>query len=144
MRRGGRAATGWPKQRRGLRSNVSHVIRVIQYIERVERNRKNLGFLLRLRKREIVGQVQVQTDLAGPRHRVARDPSGTIIEDAVVIIVATSSDIDWLARVKGERDTQRKESRGLSRRQQIELLESVIIGASPIRRRRYSCSRENT
>ena len=80
-------------------------------------------------------QVEVKIDQTGPGHGVARDTRGTIIEDAVMIIVASGGDVDRLTRIERQPDSQREEFRQLCRCEQVELVQAVIVGASPIGRR---------
>src|SRR5258708_21693409 len=67
-----------------------------------------------------------------PRRCVARGSGGAIVDDAVVIIVCPSRDVDRLAGVKRECGAESEVPRRLAGGQQIEFVQPVIIGPSPI------------
>src|ERR1700721_1490729 len=88
----------WPaEKRRGLGSNVSHVVGVVQHIERVQRDRENPSFVLGFGEWEIVGQIEVEIDQSRASHGIARNANRPVIEVAIVIVIAARGDVDWLA-----------------------------------------------
>jgi hypothetical protein len=115
------------KQERRLGSHVSQVVWMIQNIERIQGERNHLGLFLRLRKGKIVRKIEVEIDQARTRHRIAGDSRGAIVEYAVEIVVGASRDIDRLAGIKRQGDSQSEEPSGLCRRQQIEFVQPVVV-----------------
>ena len=79
-----------------------------------------------------MGQVQVEADGAGAGHGVACYAWGAIVDDAVVIVVGAGRDVDGLARIEREAGAEGEEAGGLAGGEQVELVEAVVIGASPV------------
>ena len=60
---------------------------MIEHVEGVQRNGKDLGLFLCLREQKIMCQVHVEIYKSRTRHSVACNASGTVVDNAIVIIV---------------------------------------------------------
>ena len=89
-------------------------------------------------------QVQVEVNQSRPRHGIARHASGAIIQDAVVIVIAAGGDVHRLAGVNRECGAEREEFCRLGRGQQIELVQTVGVGSSPVGRGIEAVRREES
>lgn len=89
--------------------DVGDVVGMVENIERIQRNRNDLGLFL-LREWKIVRDVEVEIDRSGAGHGIASNTAGTVVENAIMIIVAAGRDIHRLAGVKRQRQAQREKS----------------------------------
>src|SRR5437879_12801717 len=85
------------------------------------------AFILCLRKRKAMRHVQIEINQSWARHRVSRYRYGAIVQNAIMILIATRCDVDRLSRVNRQRNAQSKEPDRLGRREQIELVQPVVV-----------------
>ena len=72
-------------------------------------------------------QIQVEINHSGARHRVSGDSCGAIVQNAIMIIIAALCDIDRLSGIDRQRNAQSKELDRLGRREQVELVQPVVV-----------------
>ena len=126
-------AAGWlsgnrlSEQGRGYGPDIGHIIRMVQDIEGVQRQRDHFGFLLCLRERKVMRHVKVEINQSWARHRVSGYCYGPIVQNAIMILIATRCDVDRLSRINRQRNAQSKELDRLGRREQIELVQPVVV-----------------
>src|SRR5690349_3971624 len=120
------------EKRRSNHSNVGCVVDVIEDVERIKGYAESFGVIGYFREQEVVREIQIQIDQAGAMHGVSAHVRRPVVYNAITVVVAASRHIDGKAGVDRQSHSASKEPCWLRGSQQIKLVASIHVGASPI------------
>ena len=84
-------------------TDIGDVVGMVQDVERIDGDGESRDIFLFIGtrfEREIVSEVEIEIDEAGAVERIACKAGGTIVYDAVTIIVRPGGDVHGLTRIK--------------------------------------------
>ena len=96
---------GLAEERGGDDTDESDVVGVIQDVERIDGDSEGGDVFLFVGFRfegEVVRHVEIEIDEAGAVEGIARRADGTIVNDAVAVVIGAGGDIYWLAGIQRE------------------------------------------
>ncbi len=105
---------GLAEERGGDDTDESDVVGVIQDVERIDGDSEGGDVFLFVGFRfegEVVRHVEIEIDEAGAVESVARTTEGTIVYDAVAVVVRAGGDVYWLSGIKRESRAENEQIR---------------------------------
>ena len=88
------------------------VVGVIQDVERIDGDGEGGDVFLFVGLRfeaEVARKVEIKIDEAGTVEGIAREAGGTVVYDAVAVVIGAGGDIYWLAGIQRERGAEGEE-----------------------------------